>query len=159
MTETVKRRRRWPWLVLSATLLLACVPIAWRLRPLNTAERALLGDWTALEGLDGSVRTSTTFYADRTFAMDEELVGSWNASTSVVRLHTPLTLAQTAGYPWHIRLGVFIESRLASKSVEIQWDGPNRFTIKEGPPYNRETVFERGTAEPLVADLPVAPPE
>lgn len=45
MTETVKRRHRWAWLVLAAVLLLVGGRVAWRSRPLNAIERRLVGDW------------------------------------------------------------------------------------------------------------------
>jgi len=43
MAETVKRRRRWPWLVFVFGLL-AVAPLAWCFWP-NPAERKLLGTW------------------------------------------------------------------------------------------------------------------
>jgi len=47
MTETGRRRRRWPWVVLAVVLLLVGGPIAWRFRPLNATERKLVGIWAS----------------------------------------------------------------------------------------------------------------
>ena len=46
MTETVTCRRRWPWMVVVTVVLATGIPVAWRLRPLNQAERKLVGVWT-----------------------------------------------------------------------------------------------------------------
>lgn len=156
MTETAKRRRRWPWIVLAAVLLPVCGSMAWRCRPLNTAERGMLGHWTFLES---SIETRAVFYADRTFAIDGETVGSWSASPSTIWLRTPVTFAETAGLPWPTRLAFFIGHRLLSGSTGIEWDGPDRFILKEGPGGDMGTVFERATAEPPVADRQLAPSE
>jgi len=69
MSETVKNRRRWPWLVLFVLALLIGGPLAWRLRPLNSAERALLGEWYgAKASVRGrAVRGTVIFSADRRF--------------------------------------------------------------------------------------------
>lgn len=41
MAETLRKRRRWPWIALVA----ACWPVAWSFDPLSSAERKLLGIW------------------------------------------------------------------------------------------------------------------
>ena len=155
MTETAKRRRRWPGIVLAAVLLPVCGSMAWRFRPLNTVERAMVGHWTFLAT---SAETRASFSTDRTFKMDE-VVGSWSVSGSTLWLRTPFTFAQTAGLPWHGRLSLFIGSRFATGSAQIQWDSPDQFILKEGQFSDRATVFRRATAEPPVADRPPAPLE
>lgn len=41
----IAKRRRWPWVVLAALLIVGGGPIAWRLRPLNAEERSVIGIW------------------------------------------------------------------------------------------------------------------
>jgi len=93
MSESVKKRRRWPWAILVAVLLLFSGPVAWSFRPLNATERALIGTWrlNAYNGTSSSHRRC--FRADRTF---EEIVcsngqtstttGSWTASPESIRV-------------------------------------------------------------------------
>lgn len=63
MAEIAKGRRRWPWWILAVVvLLLFGGPFAWRFRPLNAAERRMLGTWVDAEFPD----TRFTFRPDRT---------------------------------------------------------------------------------------------
>lgn len=82
MTENVKKRRRWPWLILAATLILVCGPTVWRLRPLNATERRLVGSWSPEHDSRLGV---FTFRADRAFCWTHPngfvaAKGSWSAS-------------------------------------------------------------------------------
>ena len=45
MPESIRTRRRWPWVVLATAILLIGGRVAWRFRPLNATERALVGRW------------------------------------------------------------------------------------------------------------------
>lgn len=68
MPEIPIRRRRWPLWLLAVVLLLIAGPIAWRWRPLNATERALLGTWRiAQPNVSGAAFSSldTTYTADR----------------------------------------------------------------------------------------------
>ncbi len=81
MNETTQRRRRWPWLIVAAILLLIGGTASWSRRPLSASESALLGVWyAALPGGKGTVRLRIT--SDRRYAwqMDPSFppeLGDW----------------------------------------------------------------------------------
>lgn len=81
MSDIVKRRHRWPWAILAVLLLLAGGPIAWRFRPLNAAETALVGEWRPELGVD---RHEFLFTSDRRFThrLQDKVVfsGWWEAN-------------------------------------------------------------------------------
>ena len=95
MSETVKRRRRWPCMVLIAVLLLVGGPIAWRYRPLTPTEFTLLGTWTFE---DDGAQYEITLTPDRRFVEQTTTYtrdadgnfraatwsGSWSASGSTL---------------------------------------------------------------------------
>lgn len=86
MAETTPRRRRWPWWIAGAVLLLVAGPIAWSFRPLNTVERRLLGKWRSPTS-DPSISVTYTFTPDRRAVFDTgfglpPLHGTWSASSS-----------------------------------------------------------------------------
>lgn len=144
MSETTKKRRRWPWVILVALVLLIGGPIAWRCRPLTAVERAILGKWTRHDSAD---EYTVTFSGNRTFSMDDEVVGTWSASGSSFSLRIPLTIEDTAGRPFLNRVSLFLGNMLLSGTAEIRWDTPDRFSlIVEGP---GEVEFQR-----ITADLP-----
>lgn len=115
MSEAVrKRRRRWPWMVLAA-LVLVGGPLGWRFRPMNGAERQLVGTWEESpetredeEVLDESSgrfvpeRTLLRFTAARRFAYwtDREPYhehASWSASATSLKASPDLgTMGLTA---------------------------------------------------------------
>lgn len=45
MPEVHKKRRRWPWVIAAATLLLVVAVFGWRYRPLSSAEQRFIGRW------------------------------------------------------------------------------------------------------------------
>lgn len=148
MTESGTKRGRWPWIALATAVLFVGGPLAYRLRPLNAAERSLVGHWAASSNID---ELSAIYYSDRTFKMDG-LVGSWSASNSAISTRTPMAFSETAGMPWQHRVSLYLGSRLFADTVEIRWDGPDRFHAvgtyaAEGEP---ELSFSRSVAEPPV---------
>lgn len=71
MTETVRKRRRWPWMALAVVLLLVGGPIAWRFRPLNANELRLIGPWHEYLGHQQFRLTS-----DRRFTIQERVASN-----------------------------------------------------------------------------------
>jgi len=100
MAETVKRRRRWPWGLLAALVLLIGCPVARRLRPLNAEERAVVGVWVAgrdpVRGIDrheltlSSSRSFLRRYLHNDGSVTEE-TGSWHIDgrTLVISFQLP----------------------------------------------------------------------
>ena len=91
MTETVKKRRRWPWVILAAVLLLVGGPIAWRLRPLNATERRLVGTWTPEDPAMTPELLPFTLKPDRTLfysALGGTLTfpGRWDATSETIEI-------------------------------------------------------------------------
>lgn len=119
MTETVKKRRRWPWVVLAALLLIGG-PIAWRFRPLNAKERALVGTWK-------SYRETVTFLPDRRILGGGNDVGSWSAAERTLYVRQPIPFEVISDVPWRIGLPVYFRMLFIPTSHEIVRDGPDRF--------------------------------
>jgi len=63
MSETVRKRRRWPYVFIGLILLAIAVPFAWAYRPLNAAERELVGTWAKVD----SPGERLNLGADRTY--------------------------------------------------------------------------------------------
>lgn len=99
MIERVKGRRRWPWLILVAALLVLGGPILWKYRPLNAEEQRLIGMW---RGDDGN---EFTFCRDHSCTvLHIELRCSWSVSNGVLRLRMfpdPPTSWKSAESYWH----------------------------------------------------------
>ena len=100
MSETVTRRRRWPWVVLAVVVLLVAGPLAWKYRPLNATERKLVGVWAVASKPEQKIRfspsrrignnmhstTSLATGVETTEFGDFEDFGSWAASSRGVRV-------------------------------------------------------------------------
>lgn len=90
MSDIVKKRRRWPWVILAVLLLLVGAPIAWRLRPLNETERSVIGTWRCEHdyAIDYETFTSDrrlTIRTDNFATGDSETVtGTWYAANGVL---------------------------------------------------------------------------
>jgi len=69
MTETVKKRCRWPWVIGTVALALIGGPIAWEFRPLSATEKRLVGDWYDPIQPEAGIR----FYGDRRYEAIEML--------------------------------------------------------------------------------------
>lgn len=126
MTETVKKRRRWPWVVLSAILVLTAGAMAWHFRPLNTAEKALVGSWRPPGALSD---TEYRFDADRRCFFGGNYYGRWSASKDTVFVGAPVPFKVLARAPWHFRLAMYFESLVTPHAISINWDGENRVFI------------------------------
>lgn len=139
MTETVRKRLRWPWMALAVVLLLVGGPIAWRFRPLNKSERRLLGTFEVsfrdgVLGLQtpGFVLEEVTFYSNRQYVrrildVGHPVVqrGSWEAGQDTITLK-PIS-PTGIGVPWHARLRAYVSELLQPRREAMGWDGPDCF--------------------------------
>jgi len=122
MTEIAKRRRRWPWVVLAVLLLVVGGPIAWQFRPLNTAEKALVGRWT-ITGPQEAIE----FRPDRRFLLRGIPAGSWSASETSLSVRHEVSFGDLAGHPWLERVGAYLACRLIPTSSDVTWFRPDQF--------------------------------
>ena len=144
--STVGRRRRWPWVVLAAVLVLVGGPLAWRFRPLNATEKRLVGRWQSTF-VDGSIyefrpdrRWKHSLFGER---------GSWTAANGEISFRLDPSSPPLTVQPWLGRLKTFI-TRLDPSRVTIILDGPDLLLM------NRDRLV-RLLDQPLYADLPVSP--
>src|SRR6218665_2525009 len=124
MTDTVKKRRRWSGVTLTAVLLLAAGSVGWQFRPLNSAERTLLGRW---EVLNSHPADTLRFDANRRAFRAGVYVGKWSASEKKILLWTPVAFKDVPGSAWHDRLVRYFKLVLSPLTYEIEWRGPDRF--------------------------------
>ena len=125
MTETAMHRRRWPWLVLVAALILMGGAIAWRFRPVNTAESAFVGRWVV------NADWSFQFYRDHSVVTwSTSDVRTWSASERTLSISDGITFGDLAGLPWRVRLSTYFRHLRNPHSGEVIWDGPDRFWWK-----------------------------
>lgn len=124
MTETVKRRRRWPWGVFATILLLIVGAVGWAFRPLNATEKALIGRWRMTDAaVDGAAESRP----DRRCQLRGFPAGTWRTSGTRLFIRFPLPLNDLAGRPWSQRVGRYLEALLSEASSEVTWDGPDKF--------------------------------
>jgi len=120
----MKSRRRWPWAILAVVLLLVGGPIAWRLRPLNAAERTLIGFWV-VEGGSRSMHLT----ADRCIRIAGKDVGAWSASEKAISVRYAVAFKDLAGAPWLDRIYTYFKMREPQQTSDIRWKGPDRFRL------------------------------
>ena len=152
MTETAKKSRRWPWLVLIAALLLTGAAVTWqfrpRFRPLNAFELSLVGTWRC--SADLRLAKEVVLTADRRFAFvngpvtGAEPKGRWAASPGTLTLYFEFKNTNP------IKLVLSATERFAPKLfVGVAPAGPNQLRFIVGSPPGE--VYER-------ASNPVSPP-
>ena len=124
MSETVQQCRRGPWLALGAVLLVVGGLIAWQYRPLNGAEKSLVGRWT-LVGAEEQVELRS----DRRLLCGGEPAGTWSASANSLSLRSWMSVRYLSGRLWLDRIGVFFQTRLVPCSRDVTWVGPDRFAL------------------------------
>lgn len=151
MSEPPKKRRRWPWVILASVLLLIGAPIAWRLRPLNTTERTLLGRWKSLDGL-----SAFQLSPDRRFSwesVDQRFVhelsathrtqpllfhmvdsrfltmeGDWSASRSSLSFRDDVDSDDFVFLSWLNRIRAYAVVSVSS-TADVYWHDPDRFEL------------------------------
>lgn len=125
--DTLKKRRRWPWVALAFVLCLVGGPLAWQLRPLNATERALVGTW------DCDKRTmdegTLTFTSNRRYTQQMGrlvIPGSWRVVDGALVLRSdPVPPPTTVWSRLLSRLSPFVERWHGQ--LRIRFDGPDRF--------------------------------
>ncbi len=68
-SEPVKRRRRWPRIVLAMAVLGFLAPTAWRFRPMSAGQRQFLGTWRIYHSDEARI-SLVTFGRGRTLQME-----------------------------------------------------------------------------------------
>lgn len=147
MTETAKKRRRWPWAILVVVLLLAGGRIAWRFRPLNAAELAIVGKWAVTEP-SGPI---AHFRPDHSVFLDGREIAEWSASANSLSLKYRVSIGDYPTLKWSARLSAYIKLRLFPQSYELTWDGADHFSLDIGE------FYRVPDAVPQVADRPASP--
>lgn len=151
MSVTVKKRRRWPWIVLAVVLLLVALPVAWRLRPLSATERSLVGRWKSTDGV-----SSFHLSADRRFhweSVDDQFVhglsathrsqpllfhlvdsrmltmdGVWSAGKSSISFRDDVDHDNFVFLSWLGRARAYVASPFSSTAA-VLWHTPDRFEL------------------------------
>lgn len=144
MSDTVRKRRCWLWGMLAAVLLLVGVPIGWRLRPLNSVERQLVGDWKTLSPTLEVIHNPTyRLKANRRFILRHAVVtsfggsvseGSWSCSgdTLYITRDPPPRLSIWKRLEWHRRVLLGLNSQRIQ--VAFENDGRVRLVHLSHPP-------------------------
>jgi hypothetical protein len=118
----MKRRRRWPWVVLAAVLVLVGGTIAWQNRPLNATERELVGHWRCK-----SRSLTCSFAANRRFQFDDTDVnaipfeGRWSATDSSLVLWLDID----PELPLPTRVHSFAARLFRPVTTTVHWRGPD----------------------------------
>lgn len=134
MTETGKRRRRWSWMVLAAVLILISGAIAWRLRPLNAAERSLVGLWVPATWSD-DLGPALEFRSDRRFTAKPRIQGyipfsgSWNASASDITMRRDFSAVGTRSLSLYAKIQLHIQRSLFPGSSALQFEDLDHVTL------------------------------
>ena len=71
-SEPVKRRRRWPRIVLAIALLGFLAPTAWRFRPMSAGQRQFLGTWRVRHNNETRI-SLVTFGRGRTLETEDAI--------------------------------------------------------------------------------------
>ena len=134
MIETVQKRRRWPWAVLAAVLLLIAAPIAWRSRPLNAAETALVGRWVrAADGWSMEFRSDRIFFEGPPPGPDPPL--EWSASEHTIRVTHTYSSEDSAREALADRFYLVMRGRKKYRDIQYRRAGSERLWF-----YGREFV-------------------
>ena len=147
MTETVRKRRRWPWAFLAVGLVLVAACLGWHFRPLTPAERKLVGRWeTAI------VSELYEFRSDRVLLIDGRPTATWSASEHSLTIRSSVLPFRYSSRSWPVRVGKRIQQLLLPNTRSATWEGPDRLLVGGVIEFNR--VPDSVSA---VADRPVSP--
>ena len=126
------KRRRWLWLLSAIGIAAIGGSLAWTFRPLNAAERRLLGTWTRMD----DERVRFRFTADRRVqatvikTLQLEDYGDWHAADgSVVIRCTRVKNSATSA----IRSVAESPEAYLGRSHSLRFEGDDRAIIKSHP--------------------------
>jgi hypothetical protein len=125
MTETVKKRRSWPWVVLSLGAVVLSGRFAWQNRPLNETEIWMLGPWTnwGADNPGNFFPESFQFEPDRRYSYNSDETGTWSAAGDEVQLRPD-------GAAWTFLCDIWSVGRHAewrSRTLKIGSQNPSVF--------------------------------
>ncbi len=134
MSDTVRKRRRWPWVVLAALLLISG-PVAWQFRPLNQMELALVGKWRSADP-DRKLHVEIQLAANRryrTMVRGDETgtgTGPWTARGNTLYLGQDVSFWGETGMPWRMRFQDCLGTLFTVETVDLRVDGPDRVWLE-----------------------------
>lgn len=143
MSETVTRRRRWPWVVLAVLLLLVAGPLAWKYRPLNATERKLVGAWAPVSEPNNRVRFMATHRVGRnsrsrvllpTGGVEDDIrhfeeFASWTANSNELRLTLDTEFTGSVSLPFRIQFMCYRLLGLTAETTPISFEDENRLVV------------------------------
>ena len=135
MTEIATHRRRWPRVAVAVLLLPVGGLLAWRFRPLNSAEKAFVGQWHNSNSEIYGVR----FYADHSWAGKEigGITGVWSAQGNTLSMRPRMAFKDYRNLPWRMGVSRYFQTLISPPSGKVKWDGANHF-FWQGNEYVRD---------------------
>ena len=103
MSTITKKRRRWPWIILTIAALACGLPLAWDLRPLSSAERSMVGVWQSpnmIYVLGSNRRYASYFHPWCGQPLPEPEYGSWSAHGDQFRMSRDSSEVRTWSWSW-----------------------------------------------------------
>lgn len=128
MSDSAEKRRRWRWVAVVGVVVIVLGMIAWRFRPLNTTELALVGTWRSVDG-------SPIFQFDPDRRWEGKSIGNrgnWSANAAALTTTTDISVAEIqgiAGFPWRTRVEIFLYAKFHRYVKTIRFEGPDRLWL------------------------------
>lgn len=142
MSETVKPRRRWPWRALAVVALVVGGLLAWRFRPLNGTERALVGKWKGDYG-EVTFRSNRRFEAgDEAFGEGPDETGTWSATEDQLLIDLDVPGPLTWGKLWQ-QARSFFRSGPPDSGGRIEFLTPDKLQAENPSSGQPPEIWER----------------